>query len=99
MLDKIQDIVKRSIDEIMQTQNEENKGKYYQQKDSVLFGSNGLLDSISLVSLILAVEEKVQEELGIDLLLANEKAMSQKSSPFRNYETLTHYVYDLVRST
>lgn len=60
--------------------------------DTLLFGHEGLLDSLGLVSLILIVEERVASEFGVSIALADERAMSQTNSPFRSVQSLTEYV-------
>lgn len=57
-----------------------------------LYGHDGGLDSLGLVSFIIALEQALQDELGLSITLADEKAMSQKNSPFRTVETLTDYI-------
>ena len=59
--------------------------------DTRLFGREGLLDSIGLVRLIIEVEQALEDELGKPLSLADEKALSLKSSPYRTVGTLAEY--------
>jgi acyl carrier protein len=61
-----------------------------------LYGGDGALDSLALVSLITDVEERVSDEFDKDIVLADEKAMSQRTSPFRNIESLTNYIQKLL---
>lgn len=61
-------------------------------KETVLFGRSGKLDSLALVTLIVAIEEKLEEELEVKVTLADERAVSQRKSPFKTVETLTDYV-------
>jgi acyl carrier protein len=61
-----------------------------------LFGSNGVLDSIGVVFLITELEERISDKFDLDLTLADEKAMSQVTSPFRNVETLAKYISQLI---
>ena len=56
-----------------------------------LFGKKGLLDSKGLVSLVIAVEQEVEDKFGVSIALADEKALSQESSPYRTVETLAEY--------
>lgn len=65
--------------------------------DTVLFGRSGKLDSLGLVNLIVAVEEGIEEEFGVTITLADEKAMSQKSSPFKTIGTLAGYISLLLQ--
>lgn len=60
--------------------------------DTVLFGRGSRLDSLGLVNLIVAVEGSLADELGVEITLADEKAMSQASSPFRTVDTLVDFI-------
>jgi acyl carrier protein len=60
--------------------------------DTVLFGKGSRLDSLGLVNLIVAVEGALADELDVEITLADEKAMSQTSSPFRTVDTLVDYI-------
>ena len=59
--------------------------------DTPLFGNEGHLDSMGLVGLLLDIEDALVEQ-GHDIALSDEKAMSQKNSPFRDVQTLTDYI-------
>ena len=60
--------------------------------DTVLFGRPGKLDSLSLVSLIIAVEQNIHDEFGTDVTLADDRALSQRNSPFRTIGALSEYI-------
>jgi acyl carrier protein len=64
-----------------------------------LYGRDGVLDSLGLVSFLSAVEQAVEDRLGKPITLASERAMSLKHSPFRTVATLTEYVAELVGET
>lgn len=59
--------------------------------DVHLFGENGLLDSMALVSLVVSVEQLIEEKYGTPVALADEKALSQRSSPYRTIGSLAAY--------
>ncbi len=59
---------------------------------TVLFGEGGRLDSLGLVSFIVAAEQKLTEMADISLTLADEKAMSRRNSPFRTVGSLAEYI-------
>ena len=61
-----------------------------------LFGGNSQLDSISLVTLIVIIEEKIETDFGTSVLLADEKAMSRRTSPFSKIDNLIDYIFDLL---
>ena len=94
--DIIEKIVDKSIREILSSQDVDLQKLNFKNDNIKLFGEQGVLDSIGLVSLILAIEENVREELSVDVLLANEKALSQKNSPFKDYQALSKYVSSMV---
>ena len=60
--------------------------------DTVLFGQLGRLDSLGLVRLIVGTEEKIEEELGVTIRIADERAMSEQRSPFKTVGSLIDYV-------
>jgi acyl carrier protein len=60
-----------------------------------LFGPQGVLDSIGLVSVVVAVEQRIRDEHQIDVSLMDDRAVSQTHSPFRTPETLADYVLSL----
>lgn len=64
--------------------------------DTPLFGDSGLLDSVGLVSLVIAVEEALDDELGLRVGLADERALSQSASPYRTVSTLASYAVGSV---
>lgn len=56
-----------------------------------LFGDGGLLDSLALVSLVIAVEQGIEEKYGVRVEIADDKALSQKNSPYRTIGSLVAY--------
>ena len=64
-----------------------------------LYGAKSALDSIGLVTLIADVEEKIGEEFGKDIILADERAMSQTRSPFGRVGTLVDYIEELLKQS
>ncbi len=62
--------------------------------DTRLFGRN--LDSFGVILMVTEVEEKLSNVLGFNISLADDRAMSQKTSPFRNVKTLLDYVEMII---
>ena len=65
--------------------------------ETQLFGRGSRLDSLGLVNLIVLVEEKAVDTFGKLVTIADERAMSQKSSPFRTVRTLSEYLFGLLK--
>jgi len=59
--------------------------------ETPLFGDNGVLDSMGLVTLVVAVEQSIEDRYDTQAGLADEKAMSQARSPYRTVASLAEY--------
>lgn len=66
--------------------------------ETSLYGNDGHLDSMGLVAFLIDLEESLQDE-GIRISLSDDRAMSQKSSPFRDVPALTEYILKLLGNT
>ena len=64
--------------------------------DAPLYGRNGVLDSLGLVSLLAGTEQALADKFGVAVALADERAVSQQSSPFRSIGTLADYAASLI---
>lgn len=65
-------------------------------KDTILFGEDGVLDSMGLVTLVIAVEQAIEEAYDVSPGLANEKAMSQANSPYRSVSSLAEFAVQQI---
>jgi acyl carrier protein len=64
--------------------------------EAPIFGPDSPLDSLGLVGLMLDIEEGLQA-IGCEVVLSDERAVSQKRSPFRSVQSLVSYVGTLAR--
>lgn len=83
-------IVLASLQEVFAQTGAEPPGSI--TNETVLVGADPVIDSLGVVSLIVEVEQRVEQQHGISITLANDKAMSQKNSPFRTVGVLTDHV-------
>jgi acyl carrier protein len=67
-------------------------------EETVLFGPEGILDSLGLVALIVDVEEAIAERSGVAITLGDDRAVSQRASPFRTVGSLAEYIATLAGS-
>ena len=74
----------------------ENEHQLEKSTNTVLFGEDGKLDSLGLINLVVAVEQNIEDEFDVTITLADERAMSQETSPFRTVGTLTDYIEMLL---
>ena len=89
-----QKLIYDSIDELnldleMSEQIEKNE-------NTVIFGIDSALDSIGLVNFITIIEQKIEEETGRFITIADERAMSMENSPFKTVGTLKEYIELLI---
>ncbi len=63
-----------------------------------LFGEAAALDSIGRVTLVADLEEDIRVAPGKTVTLADEKAMSRLTSPFRRVDLLAEYVVEVTRN-
>jgi|SRR6267142_436499 len=59
--------------------------------DTPLFGRDGFLDSLGLVTLVVGVEQAIEDTFDARVGLADERAMSQTRSPYRTIGSLAEY--------
>ncbi|MGL4864551.1 MAG: hypothetical protein ACRC4T_15765 [Cetobacterium sp.] len=92
MKEKIREIVVNSLNELNETLDE----KIYFNEDVILIGESAVLDSFDFVNLTVLIEESISDELDKEITLVNEKAFSRKNSPFKNINSLTDYILELI---
>ena len=65
-------------------------------ESTVIVGKDAVVDSVGVVSLIVDVEQRLEMEHDVSVTLANDKAMSQKNSPFRTVGVLADHVLAVI---
>ena len=98
--DEMQEKIEKIIIDTLKELNEELENDSFINPNfkTKLYGGNGAMDSLALVSFIADLEDKISDEFEKDIILADEKAMSAKTSPFRNIESLTSYIKSLLEN-
>ncbi|WP_019894294.1 hypothetical protein [Hydrogenovibrio halophilus] len=91
-MNKVSDLVLEVVRELGSDQ--ENKALVNADLETPLFGRN--LDSMGIVFLVTDLEARISEEWDLAITLADERAMSQNTSPFRSVKTLTQYTQTLL---
>lgn len=94
MREKVLEIVFESIRELNETWN--NPALEQPDENTRLFSPGGNLDSLGLVALIAELEERLAEAAGAHLVLADDRAMNRRFSPFRSVRSLSSYVTELL---
>ena len=60
--------------------------------ETMLYGREGQLDSLGLVSFIVAVERNLSKEFGLKMKLDDEHTVSHHSSPFISVRALANFI-------
>lgn len=87
-------IIYAAFDEI--NQDLEADEQIVKSEDTIIFGPDSKIDSMGLVNLITIIEEQIEEKSGKFVSIADEKAMSLVSSPFKSVATLKKYIESLL---
>lgn len=91
------DICKIICDAIEMANHTREEDKMIPVSDNTeLFGTNGHLDSMELVALLIDIEESLLDH-DIQISLSDERAMSSSQSPFKSVTTLTNYIEGLLK--
>ena len=90
MIDNIYKSIYKSIDEVNSQMSKEEQ--LIKSPDTVLYGESSSIDSIGLINIIVTVEQNIEDDFEKSITLADQKAMSQKQSPFKTVESLAKYI-------
>jgi acyl carrier protein len=63
---------------------------------SVLLGESAVIDSLSLVNLIVDLEEEINDTCGIAISLTDDEAVFAEPSPYSSVRNLALYISTLV---
>jgi hypothetical protein len=94
MLEDIQELVVKTIRDL--DLNVDNSILENLNISTRLYGSNGILDSLGLVALVTDLEDAIYVKFSKSVVLADEKAMSQQTSPFRSIGSLSEYIMKVI---
>ena len=64
-----------------------------------IYGGDSPLDSMAVVSMIVDLEGRLGEELNFHVSISDERAMSQKHSPFRDVDSMVKYLLILYEES
>jgi len=94
MKQKIFQLIFIAIDELNEQRGTEDQ--ISKTVDTVILGQDSMIDSLGLVNLIVSLEQSVNDEMDIEITLADERAMMMESSPFRSVRTLADFIENMI---
>ena len=65
-------------------------------EDTVLLDTDGRIDSLDFVALIVIIETNISNKLDKNINIVNEKAFSGENSPFKNVKSLIEFITELL---
>lgn len=75
------------------------KGKRLEKSiNTALFGNHGSLDSLSLVSLITTLEQKIEEDFGMTVTILEKMEDIEDKNPFETVKSLTDYLSSFLEN-
>ena len=96
MKEKIQEII---LDSLREFNEEADEDKLLEVSEStILLDKQGKLDSLDFITLVVIIESNIFNKLGKNITIVSEKAFSKKYSPFKDVESLTEFIAELLES-
>jgi acyl carrier protein len=96
MKEKIKNII---IDSLQEFNEEVEKDKLLEtSQNTILLDKKGKLDSLDFVTLVIIIESNIFNKLDKNITIVSEKAFSKKYSPFKDVESLTEFIAELLES-
>lgn len=66
------------------------------EESTRLVGSDSVLDSLGLITLVVDLEERLEEEHSVSVVLADGSPMSEENSPFQTVQSLADHICLLI---
>ncbi|MZH13720.1 MAG: acyl carrier protein [Nitrospinae bacterium] len=83
-------LIHSAVDEVNESLSEERRlGK---SNDTILLGETGSLDSLGLINFIVAVENRAEKTLGLNLNLG--EAMTDPETPLKTIDSLADFIIE-----
>jgi acyl carrier protein len=92
--EKILDIVIENVLNLMETFPSDQQ--FSVDENTVLFGKDSLIDSLSVVTVIVDLETLFASDYGQEISLTDDRAMTRAISPFDTVRSLVDYIEELV---
>ena len=92
----MQNTIEESIFEALKNLSDDFESLKNPNKETKIYGDKGILDSLALISFITDLEELINSRFNTQIILASEKTMSLRNSPFKDVEKLGKYIKSLI---
>jgi acyl carrier protein len=93
-LEAVQNLIFQVLDEL--NRSSPASAQVAKSPGTILLGPDASLDSLGFVNLLVLLEQKVESDLGAQVTLMDDQALSEANSPFRTVASLAQRVGTLV---
>ena len=94
--ERVRNLVFDALDEVNATQPPERRVE--KRGDAPLFGPEGVLNSLGLITLVVAVEQRIEAALGAAGMLLDTEAPPRDDNPFATVSAFVAYVMETLRT-
>ena len=85
-------LIEAALEELNSTRGDDEKFPIDDLDGLAFYGNDGIFDSMHLVSFLAILEQNIEDELGLEISLTSEKAVSQRVSPFSSVANLVAFI-------
>jgi len=92
MNEKVLSCVYAAIDEANEDRTDTDLPPLEKSPETPIHGSASGLDSLGLINFVVAVEEGVERDVGVPIMLSDDRSLTQEPNPFESVRTLVDYI-------
>ena len=93
--EKILQIIYKSIDQLNEQHSEDNRVEKH--LDTPLIGKGSSIDSLGFVTLIVSIEDYIEEQCNHSMTLMSDHSDQEATSPLRTVSTLSDHIYNAIK--
>ena len=97
----IEQILKLVVENVQKNFLDEQNGEisFITSPDFPLFGEGAIIDSLTLVNIIVDIEDSLLTKFNKSVCLTDDEAVFREPSPFTSITTLVNYISELVEGS
>ena len=65
-------------------------------EDTLLLSEGSSIDSMTIVSIVVDLEQELSDFFKKDISLSDDRAMSREVSPYENVKNMIEYIFELI---
>jgi acyl carrier protein len=85
-----------ALDEANEDRQSQDLPPLEKSPETPIHGAADGLDSLGLINFVVAVEENLERDIGIEIVLSDDRSLSEEVNPFETVRSLADYIDVLV---